>query len=104
MSRLNDNTKASQLSIPGTHDSGTFSCSWYQSCDISQTQTWNFYGQLTAGIRYFDIRVDIRSDYLAIGHGGMQFMALRDAFADVSKFLKAYPSEFVILAFQKNSG
>jgi 1-phosphatidylinositol phosphodiesterase len=104
MSRLGDNTKVTQLSIPGTHDSGTFACAWYQDCDQSQCQSWNIYNQLRAGIRYLDLRIDIRSDYLALGHGSVQFMALRDALKDVSRFLNENPREFVILAYQKNNG
>lgn len=104
MSRLPDNLRASQISIPGTHDSGTFDCSWYQACDSSQCQSWNIYNQLSAGNRFLDLRIDIRSDYLAIGHGPYQFMALHDALRDVARFLNDNPSEFVILAYQVNSG
>lgn len=48
----------SQLSIPGTHDSATNTCQWYQSCDISQCQSWSIYWQLMAGIRFLDLRVN----------------------------------------------
>uniref|UniRef100_A0A1J3HQ39 1-phosphatidylinositol phosphodiesterase n=2 Tax=Noccaea caerulescens TaxID=107243 RepID=A0A1J3HQ39_NOCCA len=104
MNRLPNNLIVSQASIPGTHDSGTFDCSWYQACDSSQCQSWNIYNQLRAGIRYLDLRIDIRSDYLAIGHGPYQFMALHDALRDVARFLRENPSEFVILAYQVNKG
>jgi len=92
------------LSIPGTHDSGTYTCSWYQVCDSSQCQSWDITNQLQAGIRYLDVRINSRDGYLAVGHGPYQFLTLTDFFSQVATFLRSYPIEFVILAFQKNSG
>jgi hypothetical protein len=92
------------LSIPGTHDSGTYSCSWTQFCDISQCQSWDISNQLNAAIRFLDIRVNARDGYLAVGHGSFQFVTLTDFLNQISNFLKKNPREFVILAFQKNDG
>jgi len=57
------------MSIPGTHDSGTYGCSWWQACDISQCQSWSITGQLRAGIRFLDIRVDSVRNPMSVVHG-----------------------------------
>ena len=57
LSRVPDSTRVNKLSIPGTHDSGTYACNWDQFCDESQCQSWSLKDQLDSGIRYFDLRV-----------------------------------------------
>lgn len=58
LSTVPDAKLISLLSIPGTHDSGTYSCKWYQACDVSQCQAWSTFWQLKAGIRFLDLRIN----------------------------------------------
>src|SRR5689334_21985710 len=52
MSKLPDNLKVADLSIPGTHDSGTFKISIASG---ARTQNWTIRGQLDAGMRFLDL-------------------------------------------------
>ena len=59
MQGIKDNTSLSDITIPGTHDSGT------QNVDLpiwSKTQTLSVAEQLNIGIRYFDLRLEHVSD------------------------------------------
>ena len=60
MKYLPDNTKLSELSIPGTHDSGTA----YEQL-AAETVEWTFFSQVVGGIRYFDPRA--KDDYYVSG-------------------------------------
>ncbi|WP_129111018.1 hypothetical protein [Bacillus toyonensis] len=68
-----DTVKVSQLSIPGTHDSGGFyGGDWAPfTRPFAVTQSLSLETQLNAGIRYLDIRLGGRAGYgdLAVYHG-----------------------------------
>lgn len=99
------------LSLPGTHDSGTYRG---LGGDVAQTQTMTIAEQLNAGIRYFDIRVkhydgvagkNCNSTYtsancaLHIYHGilPMGIVFERDVLRPTLQFLKSNPSETVLM-------
>lgn len=67
MKNLPDNIYISQLSIPGTHDSGTGNgvalAAFSQCQDIPVSQQW------AAGIRAFDLRPKVKGSYININHG-----------------------------------
>ena len=104
ISYIPDDKLISQLSIPGTHDSGTYNCKWDQLCDASQCQSWSIFDQLQAGIKFLDLRINTDGSTLSIGHGPFTFSSLFTALSDVKRFLDENPTEFVILSFQKNRG
>ncbi|MDO4364395.1 MAG: phosphatidylinositol diacylglycerol-lyase, partial [Clostridia bacterium] len=55
MSGIKDDTAISDISMPGTHDSGT------QNVDLpiwSKTQSLSISEQLNIGVRYFDLRLE----------------------------------------------
>lgn len=59
LKEANNQTKVSMLSIPGSHDSGTYSAG-NKCCQFafsSQCQVWSVYDQLRLGIRFLDLRV-----------------------------------------------
>lgn len=58
MKYLDDNLKVSEISIPATHDTGTFRCTAQMDCITYQCQSWSIYSQLKHGVRYFDLRVN----------------------------------------------
>ena len=64
MKHIWSNAKVSTLSIPGAHDAGTYSCgkvSCCQFCFSTQCQIWSIYDQLNLGIRYLDIRCQMKN-------------------------------------------
>ena len=64
---LDDDIYVSQLSIPGTHDSGTYYCEGFLGSTSGRCQQLTIPEQLKMGIRFFDIR-PTGSD-LHIAHG-----------------------------------
>ena len=52
MKNLSDNSKITEFSIPGTHDSGAL-----LPIPFAQTQKLSFANQLNNGIRFLDIRL-----------------------------------------------
>ena len=93
MKEIPDDTKFSQMTIPGTHDS----CSLFGIC-CARTQTWSLVEQMRAGIRYFDIRLRRIDDTLRAYHG---FVDQKETFdhilAYAMDFLEKNPSETIIL-------
>jgi len=98
MTALPDDMSLLNVSIPGTHDTGTcelesinFGFSKCQNMSISQ--------QLDFGIRYFDLRVDVEilTNTMFITHGGLPCILRFDTVIEkTNDFLKAHPNEVVI--------
>jgi hypothetical protein len=103
MRGLPDDRLASQVSIPGTHDSATFPCDYHRPCHIYQCQSLPFLQQLNNGVRFLDLRVNSQQP-LSLGHMAIEYLPFAEATADIARFLRAHPSEFLILAFQRNQG
>jgi 1-phosphatidylinositol phosphodiesterase len=98
MTGLNDSTKLSRLTLPGTHDT----CSLHGG-PITACQTRSLQDQLTAGIRFIDIRCRHISDVFAIHHGsvyqGINFGAgVRDVCIN---FLQANPGECIVMSVKE---
>jgi len=93
MEELPDAAQLSQLSIPGTHDSG----SRYGGAAI-ENQVMTISQQLNAGIRYLDIRVRHIDNAFAIHHGlKYQHLNFDDVLKSVTQFLSAHPSETIVM-------
>ena len=93
MKEIPDDTKLSQMTIPGTHDS----CSLFGIC-CARTQTWSLVEQMRAGLRYFDIRLRRIDDTLRAYHG---FVDQKETFDRILvyafDFLDKNPSETIIM-------
>lgn len=107
MSKIDDNTIITNLSIPGTHNSGT---SGYKSpaCkNGARCQMLNILEQLECGVRFLDLRVAFDGNVLKICHGkvcGHAYLTLAEAFKQVATFLYANPSETVICLLRVEYG
>ncbi len=93
-----------QMSIPGTHDSDTF----YSDYPLAQAQSMTIPGQLNAGIRALDIRVGERASGTCSGQvymfhgdftGGKCLEALNVLMPELTDFLNAHPTEFLVMRF-----
>ena len=94
----------SLLYIPGTHDSASYAAKLHQFRRCSKCQKWKIYEQLRAGIRYLDMRVRAEGE-IKMAHGEeITLNSLQEEIGQVELFLKENPSEFVIMAFQKDGG
>lgn len=101
LSEIEDDVYICQLSIPGTHDSGTgqgFSGIWaIAGPSTAKTQSLTITRQLEAGVRVLDLRPAVDGEKLSIFHGVAQTkIAMAGTMSVCLKFLEANPSEFVM--------
>ena len=105
MSHVDDNKFLDELSIPGTHDSGTCSVDNDTEPQSSQVKCQQDYipTQLLEGIRYFDIRLGKGNDP-GICHGDFylfkkdgNFLHLSDVIGYFKTFLSENPREALIM-------
>jgi hypothetical protein len=97
-----------QLVMPATHDSGMYLGGWSFSI-LGKTQDLDLYGQLQAGVRYFDLRPANNGGNLIIYHGDWSGIhvdgpPLLDVLSDIRKFLAEGHRELVILKFSHYGG
>lgn len=105
MKYVDDNKYLDELSIPGTHDSGTCSVDNDTEPQSSQVKCQQDYipTQLLEGIRYFDIRLG-KGDDPGIDHGIFyllkkdgNYLHLSDVIGYFKTFLNENPSEALIM-------
>ena len=114
MSHVDDNKYLDELSIPGTHDSGTCSVDNDTEPQSSQAKCQQDYipTQLLEGIRYFDIRLgkDDKNGDPGIDHGSC-YLLKKDGALHASlrchwllqKFLNQNPSEALIMLVSRGN-
>ncbi len=89
MGKLPDSTPLHQLSIPGTHDSGTGNDEI--AAGLYKCQNFDFPVQMSDGIRYFDVRLNSN---LITHHGGNKSDTSADMLFGYAKdFLEQHPTE-----------
>lgn len=113
MSGIKDSTSLCDISIPGTHDSGTKLVDGIYGA-WATTQPLTITEQLNAGIRYFDLRLEHTTDvyYNArIVHGSVKcynaqggHLTLYEVLEDMYNFLNSNPSETVIVSVKQDAG
>ena len=98
---VNDNMKIKNLSIPGTHDSGAT----HSLFDVSgKCQDLDIKSQLNIGVRFFDIRLEMRNNKFHIVHSFVdQKLTFKETLEDFVEFIKKYPSEFLIVSIKKEN-
>lgn len=111
MKYVDDSKYLDELSIPGTHDSGTCSVDNDTEPQSSQVKCQQDYipTQLLEGIRYFDIRLG-KGDDPGIDHGDYYllkkdayFMHLSDVVGYFKTFLNENPSEALIMLVSRGN-
>ncbi len=94
-----DNTFLSQLSIPGTHDSGAL---YEPLSGTAKCQNLTITQQLDAGIRFLDIRCRHYENAFVIHHGQVYQNQNFDGVLDACiSFLTANPSETIIMSVKE---
>lgn len=100
---LDDDIYVSQLSIPGTHDSGTYYCEGFLGSTSGRCQQLTIPEQLKMGIRFFDIRPTGSDLHIAHGLYGCykdekesELLLLSDVYKYFNEFLEKNPGEFII--------
>ena len=92
MKDIPDETKLSEMTIPGTHDS----MSLFGIC-CARTQTWTLVEQMKAGLRYFDIRLRRINNSLRAYHGFVDQKEMFDSILVYAfDFLDKNPTETIM--------
>jgi 1-phosphatidylinositol phosphodiesterase len=112
MAHLSDSTRLTDLTLPGTHDSGSFRAG--VTAAFSQTQNLNLEHQLSAGIRAFDLRLgwpavpnlppcrDLRDD-LWVTHAEICMdQTFSQALATMTAFLAEHRSETLVVRVKED--
>ena len=98
MQTLDDNLRLPSLSIPGSHDAATSSCSSGGLAGSAHTQTYTIAQQLEHGVRMFDLRPAWDGSDLIIYHGIISTkVKFSDALTTLCDFLDAHPQEFLFV-------
>ena len=107
---LSDYVYLSEVNVPGTHDSCTAYCTMENMC---RCQSLTVKEQLALGIRLFDIRLYRSGKDFYICHSladcfadsaKKQKLTFDDVISDFREFLKANPSETLIVSVKQDRG
>jgi len=99
MGAVSGKKRVSELSIPGTHDSGALH---EPLTGTTQCQTLGIAQQLAIGVRFLDIRCRSVHNAFAIYHGRVdQQLTFDSVLAGCLGFLKAHGTETIIMSVKK---
>lgn len=112
MSGIDENTLLSDISIPGTHDSGAknmgITSTWAQCQGLTIKQ------QLDIGVRYLDMRLEYDtsvSGSVRVVHGSIDALnesggalTFDSVLNDCYQFLRDYPTETLIMSVKEDDG
>lgn len=97
MSYLPDSKNLSELSIPGTHDSGAT-----HGGDFAAAQTLTITEQLESGVRFLDVRCCLVGEAFTIYHGSInQDLAFGDVLQACREFFAKHPGEVIIMRIKQ---
>jgi 1-phosphatidylinositol phosphodiesterase len=104
MSGLDGYKYISELSIPGSHDSG----STVGILGYTRDQTLSIADQLAVGVRFFDIRLAAVARRptvdLVVSHGGiLQSINFKSVVTNCLNFLDAHPTETIIMSVKEEA-
>lgn len=101
MSKVDDNALITELSIPGTHDSGATRSIF----DVSgKCQDTSIETQLNIGVRFFDMRLQLVEDDFRVVHSFVdQKLKFEDVLEDMVNFVKDHKSEFLIMSIKEEA-
>jgi len=101
MSKLDDQTLISAVTLPGTHESGALK---EPLQGTARTQSATIDEQLNFGIRLFDIRCRHLDDSFHIYHGIVnQDLSFSEVLQQVYDFLDEHPTEFVVMSIAQTN-
>ena len=110
MKNIPGETLICDVNLPGTHDSATRFCEFPY---FSRCQELSITEQLNIGVRFLDLRVAISEGKLMLVHASSKcfkapsdkaFLMLDDVLSDCEDFLKANPSEALIISIKRDHG
>ncbi|CAC5886108.1 Phosphatidylinositol-specific phospholipase C [Staphylococcus aureus] len=95
MSKLDDGKHLTEINIPGSHDSGSFTLKDPVKSVWAKTQDKDYLTQMKSGVRFFDIRGRASADNMISVHHGMVYLhhELGKFLDDAKYYLSAYPKK-----------
>ena len=101
MAALDDGAPLHSLTLPGTHDSGAL----HSIAEISgKCQSLSVKEQLNIGVRFLDIRLQLVDNGLKVVHSFVDQMTdFEDVLADMTDFIRAHESEFLIVSIKEDA-
>ncbi|ARJ51986.1 1-phosphatidylinositol phosphodiesterase [Staphylococcus lutrae] len=104
MSSLDAHLPLTEINIPGTHDSGSFTLEDPVKSVWAKTQTLNYIQQMEHGIRFFDIRGRASTNQtISIHHGVIYLHHELGTFLNAARaYLTVYPHETIIMSMKKD--
>ncbi len=99
MANISDSAYISEISIPGTHDSGAL----YEPIEPSaKCQNYTIKDQLDMGVRFLDMRFNMSGGKFNVVHGVVyQGSTCDDVLSDCYAFLENNPSETIIMSVKQ---
>lgn len=114
MSQIADNTSLADISIPGTHDSGTKWINTPIAGAWTTTQDLTIPDQLAAGVRFLDIRLaydSTKTGSAKVMHSSIECLNENNetmTFTDVCRYLAVFlsknPTETVLVSIKEDAG
>lgn len=101
MEKMDGNLMLSQLSIPGTHDSGTK----LVSTSLARCQNFSIRAQLYHGIRFFDIRLKYENSSLKLFHDNLRCdLDFTQVLDWCSQYLQEFKNETILMSVKSEGG
>lgn len=99
MSKVDDDKLITELSIPGTHDSGAT----HSIFDVAgKCQDVSIERQLNMGVRFLDLRLQLVDNEFKIVHSFVdQDLKFIDVLEDINEFIENNDSEFIIISIKQ---
>jgi hypothetical protein len=91
-----------QLTLPASHDSAMYESGFTAS--FGRTQNLSIYKQLSAGVRYFDLRPQYKTNQLFLHHGSILGPKFANVLDDIHRFMQEGHHELVLLKFSHYDG
>ena len=107
MANLPDDTYVSHMSLPGTHDAGTYPSTSTLDNALAQTQYVDIENQLNSGIRVLDFRPKyLENGSFNIAHGYVTYedRSFDYVFRMAQAWLAEHPTEFLIVQLKNEFG
>jgi hypothetical protein len=95
------NRPLSALVVPGAHDAAMYK---HGIATLGKTQHLSLYGQLSSGVRWFDLRPKWDLTRFIIAHGPVDGPDLSEVLADVARFAREGHRELIVLKLSHFSG
>lgn len=101
LKNVDDNAKITEVSLPGTHDSGAT----HSIADVAgKCQDLSIKTQLEIGVRFFDLRLQLVNDEFKIVHSFVdQNLKFSAVLKDLYSFIKENSSEYLIISIKEEA-